>query len=461
MVSTILWVFAHHLAARESPTTYASSCSEGRKANWGPKFEFKKREETMKSLSVTQTQTALILGVLTMLLGVLPIPSAQAQTFTTLYTFTGGTDGAFPYAQLIRDKAGNLYGTAARAGLSGGCGGQGCGTVFKLDPSNNQTVIYTFTGTDGVSPYASLFRDAAGNLYGTTYYGGTKGLGAVFRISTAGKETVAHSFRGLDGEYPQGGLVADSSGNHYGLTYAGGAASVNCGGSVGCGTIYKLDKKNKETVLYTFTGGPDGGGPYYESLVRDSAGNFYGTTDFGGFGCNVGCGVIFKFDTTGQETVLYTFTGLLDGANPSGGLVRDSAGDLYGTTRDGGLPNGCINGYGCGTVFKLSASGSLTTLYSFTGGADGGNPFSSLIRDSAGNLYGTTYAGAFGYGTIFKLDKNGNETTLYEFTGGADGGQPIAGLIRDSAGNLYGATVDRGSTGCTGVGCGTIFKLTP
>lgn len=422
----------------------------------------------MKSFLVRKTQMATTflvatVVVLTMMLAGLVAPSAQAQTFTTLYTFTGGTDGAYPYAPLIQDKAGNLYGTAARAGLSGGCGGLGCGTVFKLDSANNLTV-YTFTGKNGVSPYAGLLQDKAGNLYGTTYYGGTKGLGVAFKVNKTGKISVTHNFTGSatgDGEYPQGGLIADSAGNHYGATSTGGTKTGAACATVGCGTVYKFDKKNKETVLYSFSGGTDGGGPFYESLVLDAAGNLYGTTDYGGSGCNLGCGVVFKVDPTGHETVLHAFTGLADGAAPWAGLVLDSAGNLYGTTQYGGLPGGCLYGYGCGTVFKLDTSGNLTTLYSFTGATDGGNPAATLVRDSAGNFYGTTQAGGFGYGTIFKLDPSGIETTLYEFTGTTDGAQPIAGLFRDAAGDLYGTTAQRGSTGCNGLGCGTVFKLTP
>jgi uncharacterized repeat protein (TIGR03803 family) len=420
-------------------------------------------EEIMESFFVRNTQVATV-ALLVILLAALGAPSARTQTFTTLYTFGGANDGSFPYAPLIRDKTGNLYGTVAAGGLTGGCGGLGCGTVFKLDPTFIFSVLHTFTGPDGTSPYAGLLRDAGGNLWGTTYYGGSFGLGAVFKVNSQGKEIVLHNFKGAshgDGENPQGGLIADSAGNHYGLTYAGGLASGTQCGVVGCGTVYKIDKTGKETILYKFTGNADGGGPFYESLVRDSAGNLYGTTDFGGdTNCGFGCGVIFKVDPTGIETVLYTFTGFADGGNPSGGLIRDSAGNLYGTTRDGASP-GCLFGNGCGTVFKLDPLGNFTTLYSFTGANDGGNSFATLVRDAAGNLYGTTQSGAFGYGTIFKLDSAGNETTLYQFTGGADGGQPVAGLIRDATGNLYGTTLDRGSTGCTGVGCGTVFKLAP
>jgi len=417
----------------------------------------------MESFLARNARLATVVLGLAMLAVLIPA-SAQGQTFTTLYAFTGATDGAYPYAPLALDKAGNLYGTASRGGLTGGCGNLGCGTVFKLDSTNTLSVLYTFTGPDGTSPTAGLLRDKAGNLWGTTNNGGRKGLGAAFHIKATGQEIVVHSFGATktDGTLAYGGLIADSAGNHYGLTYTGGTGGVSCG-VLGCGTVYKVDKTGKETVLYSFTGATDGGGPYYGNLVRDAAGNLYGTNGFGGSlsNCSVGCGVVFKVDSTGHESVLYAFTGGADGANPRGGLVRDSAGNLYGTTYDGGIPGGCIFGYGCGTVFKLDTSGNLTTLYSFTGGSDGGNSFATLVRDAAGNLYGTTYAGAFGYGTIFKLDSAGNETTLYQFTDTTDGAFPIAGLVRDAAGNLYGTTAGGGgASACTG-GCGTVFKLTP
>jgi uncharacterized repeat protein (TIGR03803 family) len=211
------------------------------------------------------------------------------------------------------------------------------------------------------------------------------------------------------------------------------------------------------TVLHSFAGPPtDGSNPFDSgSLVRGSAGNLYGTTTFGGAS---GKGVVFKVDPTGMETVLYSFTGGADGASPSAGLIRDKEGNLYGATAYGGDLSAFF-GLGCGVVFKLDSSGNETVLYTFTCGADGlqdgSQPRAVLVRDKAGNLYGTTEAGGtFGYGMVFKLDRTGKETVLHTFTG-ADGLQVDAGLIRDAEGNLYGTTVGGGASGD-----GVVFKLT-
>jgi len=239
--------------------------------------------------------------------------------------------GADPLAGLVRDAAGNLYGTTASGGASG------LGTVFKVSAGGAETVLHSFTGgSDGEYPYASVIRDAAGNLYGTTYAGGASGLGTVFKIDTQAHETVLYSFRGgADGEYPSAGLVRDAAGNLYGTT--------NSGGSSGGGIVFKISSAGKETVLHSFKGGKDGEYPY-ASVIRDAAGNLYGTTYGGGAS---GWGTVFEIDPTGKETVLYTFTGAADGASPEGGLVQDTAGHLYGTTKYGGA-------FGAGTVFELS-----------------------------------------------------------------------------------------------------------
>jgi uncharacterized repeat protein (TIGR03803 family) len=262
-------------------------------------------------------------------------PSAEAHadtTFTVLYSFNGGTDGAQPHAGLVRDAAGNLYGTTIRGG-----GGSNLGTVFKLDTTGAETVLYSFTGfPDGAKPRAGLVLDAAGNLYGTTYHGGASDLGTVFRLDTTGAETVLHSFSGRDGQNPYAGLVRDAAGNFYGTTQNGG-------GDFAAGTVFKLDTTGKETVLHSFTGGSDGANPY-AGLIRDAAGNFYATTFTGGA---YGFGTVFKLDATGNETVLYSFTGGADGGHSRAGLIRDAAGNLYGTTGLGGA-------FSLGTVFKLS-----------------------------------------------------------------------------------------------------------
>ena len=336
------------------------------------------------------------------------------------------------------------------------------------------SVLYSFKGTpDGASPAAGVIRDAAGNFYGTTFYGGASGWGTVFKLDTTGKETVLYSFTGgADGANPyNAGLVSDTAGNLYGTTYYGG--SVACSPPTGCGVVFKVDPAGRETVLHSFTGGADGSNPN-AGLVRDVAGNLYGTTGFGGSlaACNTpyGCGVVFKVDPTGKETVLHSFAGYpTDGAsgatttfnNPFYGarLVRDAAGNLYATTPGGGASRD-------GTVFKLDAAGKETVLYSFTGGADGGNPFAGLVRDTAGNLYGTAWTGGSGdcgadsCGVVFKVDTNGKETVLHSFAYSSAGSAGPNDLIRDSAGNLYGTTAYGGSA-CGSFGCGVVFKLAP
>jgi uncharacterized repeat protein (TIGR03803 family) len=386
--------------------------------------------------------------------------SALAQTFTTLYTFSGnpGTDGGEPIAQLVPDSAGNLYGTTFEGGGSCRRDHFGCGTVFKLDTANNETVLLGFPSTGKGDMPETLIRDTAGNLYGITYVGGGKNLGTVFKLGTDGKEKVLHNFQGqpLDGDHPTGTLLRDSAGNIYGTTGGGGTHNS--------GTIFKLHN-GVPTVLYNFTGKGDGAIP--NGLVRDAAGNLYGTTFVGGNGCSSpGCGIVFKLELDGGFKVLHSFTGT-DGSNPfyfGGGLLRDKAGNLYGATEQGGL-NSCSGG--CGVIFELTTSGVFSVLHKFSG-PDGASPNQGLVRDAAGNLYGTAVGGGAnntcnggGCGVIFKLDKAGKLTVLHIFSG-ADGSFPEAGLLRDSSGSLYGTTVSGPGTGCgSGSGCGTVFKLTP
>jgi len=381
-------------------------------------------------------------------------PNSLHSLYTVLYTFTGGVDGGQPLAPLIRDSAGNLYGTAQ------GGGSFNFGVVFKITPAGRQTVLHHFTGkADGGYPNTGLIQDAAGNLYGTTSSGGVRciasgtGCGVAFKLDPAGTETVLHSFTaGPDGAFPNGTLVRDSAGTLYGTAAQGGLAGA-CGG-LGCGVVFKISSTGQHRVLYTFTGGIDGGEPV-AGLIRDSAGNFYGTASLGGIsgGCGIGCGVVFKLTPAGQESVLYTFQGGLDGGVPAAGLRRDQSGNLYGTTEYRGTSD-------WGVVFKLDPSGNETVLHSFTGGADGATPRSDLVRDSADNLYGTAIQGGSGCafftcGVVFRLDGTGNFTVLHTFTG-TDGAYPYAGLVADAAGNLYGTT----SAGGT-FGYGVVFKLAP
>jgi uncharacterized repeat protein (TIGR03803 family) len=391
-------------------------------------------------------------------LGVVATPPARAQTYkeSTFFTFADClSEGCRANQSLIRDAAGNLYGTT----YAGGAGGWG--TVFKLDVRGTETVLYGFTGNaDGGDPSPGLVPDNAGNFYGTTRVGGAYGYGTVFRVSENGKETVLHSFgKGTDGYLPLAGLVMDSAGNLYGTTVSGGFGEQN-----GYGTVFKLSKSGKETVLHRFTGNGDGGNPWTATLILDDEGNLYGTTSVGGTGpCLGGCGTVFKMSKQGHETVLHSFAGnFTDGIAPLAGVVRDAKGNLYGTTSGNG-PNGN------GIVFKVTKGGMETVLYSFTGafnGDDGASPYSGLVRDKAGNLYGATYYGGLnqcddgngvaGCGTIFRLDTKGKETVLYRFAGGTDGAYPSYGnLLRGAKGNLYGVTY--GQSGNASL----IFKLTP
>jgi uncharacterized repeat protein (TIGR03803 family) len=292
----------------------------------------------------------------------------------------------------------------------------------------------------------------------------------VFRLGTTGKETILHKFSGgSDGFFPEALLVEDAAGDLYGTTIDGGPPPADAG------TVLKVDKTGKETRLYSFTGGSDGCFPA-PGVVLDAAGNLYGIAVQGGAAfCNSGYGVVFKLDTTGKLTVLHTF-GVSDGAYPSSVLLLDSAGNLYGTTSAGGNSSAC-GPTGCGTVFRLSpltnGSWTETVLYSFCSidnCSDGEEPGGGLVRDSAGNLYGTTHfggtsrCGGSGCGVVFKLDNHGQETVLHSFTGRADGADPSARLIRDKANNLYGTTFYGGDLNCTigsGHGCGVVFKLTP
>jgi len=388
-------------------------------------------------------------------------PPAQAQTYTVLYTFTGGADGGYPYAGVIFDEAGNLYGTTEARGDVSACGlFHGCGVVYKLDPSGKETVLHTFKGgSDGRQPqWGNLFRDKTGNLFDTTVYGGLSvsdvGGGVVYKVSNTGKETILHKFAGgaEDGLEPQTGLIQDASGTFYGTTAAGGSGPFG-----ECGTVFKMSKSGKVTVLHSFAIG-DGCQPI-GGLVMDAAGNMYGETSTGG---STGLGTVFKITKTGKVTTLHSFTGQPDGALPLGILVLDKAGNIYGTTPGGGNPSCTTANQGCGVVFKIDTHGKETILHSFLR-PEGGGPYAGLVLDAAGNLYGTTSGfAAHNWGSIFKLDKKGTFTKLYDFTGGADGGFSFSGMTQDKAGNFYGTTYLGGiANGCDGQGCGVVFKLTP
>jgi uncharacterized repeat protein (TIGR03803 family) len=371
---------------------------------------------------------------------------AQSQTYKVIYNFTGiGTDGANPYAGPVLLK-GNLYGTTYLGGSDGN------GTVYRLSPSGSSwkhTSLYSFNGPpDGAGPgFGSLAIGPDGALFGTTEGGGY--FGSDFEIcSCKGKEVQIHQFgRGTDGAQPLGGVVLDSAGNFYG--------TANLGGTLGDGTVFEEKKSgNKwtEITLYNFTGGDDGINPE-AGVTLDAHGNLYGTTSTGGAD---GDGVVYKLSRHGsgwKQTVLHTFHGKNDGANPVGGLVLDKAGNLYGGTFDGGVNGG-------GVVYELSPSAKgwkFTTLYSLTGGY--GGPYNKLTLAN-GNIYGFTEAeGANGFGSVFKLapGKGGwTFTDLYDFVGGSAGAQPYGSVVVDKDGNVFGTTNTGGAQNQ-----GVVFEITP
>lgn len=329
-----------------------------------------------------------------------------------LHTFGGVGDGVEPLGGLIFDAAGNLYGTTANGG-SGPCNGR-CGTVFELSPliggSWSEKILYSFAdGEDGVEPISSLVFDASGNLYGTTVSGGAHRYGTVFQLrpdaNGSWSERVLHSFGGSakDGLSPECNLIFDAAGNLYGTTLAGGADNG--------GIVFELSPASSgawiEKGIHTFGAGYDGNGPI-GGLSLDAEGNLYGATDGSG-----NDGTIFELSPTlsggWTERILCDFKAFSGGGGPDGNLVFDAAGNLYGETYAGGLP-GCVHGQGCGTAFKLSPTEEggwkETVLDSFSVGVDGGLPLGVVVRDSAGNLYGTTFGesgGAAYYGTVFEI----------------------------------------------------------
>jgi uncharacterized repeat protein (TIGR03803 family) len=402
-----------------------------------------------------------------------------------LHDFGNLPDDAGPDAGLIFDSAGNLYGTTRGGG--GSQFSADSGTVFELTPGTNgtwtETVLYNFCSlsacTDGAYPEAGLILDGAGNLYGTTQGGGSYSSGTVFRLAPGRNgtwsETVLHSFNSGDGGWPFAGMIFDGAGNLYGTTYSGG--------SHGDGTVFQLTPRPNgtwsETVLHSFDG-EDGKYPT-AGLIFDSAGNLYGTTTAGGnlSDCSgFGCGVVFRLTPNSnrrwREKVLHGFNGR-DGASPSAGLIFDETGNLYSTTPVGG--NHQCGGPGCGVVFQLTPATndkwSEKVLHVFDGN-HGTGPLAALILDKAGNLYGTTFAGGLdstwcsypnGCGTVFELTPGANgtwiETVLYRFPrSGLRGNWPLGGLVPDVNGNLYGTTTEGGKDIGVTVG-GTVFEITP
>jgi uncharacterized repeat protein (TIGR03803 family) len=305
---------------------------------------------------------------------------------SVLYNFQGGLDGAYPQSSLIVLN-GTLYGTTSGGNTPSN------GTVYKVDPSGNVSTVYTFTGSpDGSTPVAGLTA-LNGELYGTTESGGANGVGTVFKVSTSGSESVLYSFKGTpDASNPVAALIA-LRGALYGTTFEGGAGA-------GFGTVFKVSTSGKERVVYAFqANGSDGENP--AASVIAVKGKLYGTTQEGG---TDGHGTVFEMSTSGKEKVLHSFAGGADGSTPLGGLIAVN-GALYGPTAFGGVYGGRCqpDPSGCGTIFKITTSGTETTRYTFQGVPDGADPYATLIAVNK-VLYGTTeVGGAPNYGTVFKI----------------------------------------------------------
>lgn len=374
-----------------------------------------------------------------------------------IYSFAGGNDGEYTDTELVRDSAGNLYGSSVRGGLSGG------GTVFQVTPTGVHNVLYNFTGgADGGEPYKGVTLDAHGNLYGTAVTGGggscEGGCGVVFELTNSGgvwTQTVIHAFTGSDGSGPGSPVAIDGQGNVYGTTPTGGA--------FGIGVVYRLSPNGTGGwnfhVIHTFTDGADGGGGSAGQLLIAGPGHLYGTCTVGGVN---GFGTVYEMALVQgkwQFRTLYAFKDSPDGGMPYGGVVFDKQGNLYGTTYYAGTNDN-------GTVYKLTHSNGTwieSVLYRFKGGTDGSQPISGLVADAAGNFYGTTSAGGSGScdcGTIFKMTRSTTgswtEKVVYSFPGQPDGKNAYNGMVRDSAGNFFGATVHGGTSDD-----GAIYEFTP
>jgi uncharacterized repeat protein (TIGR03803 family) len=396
--------------------------------------------------------------VLFLFLGTTAIGSF-GQSFTTLASFDQ-TDGRAPYlGSLVQGTDGNLYGTTEYGGT------RNAGTVFRVSPDGTITTLYSFCSVaacaDGAGPYGGLVMGRDGNFYGTTTQEGANSYGTIFKVTSAGVLTTLYNFCSqancADGTASYTGLALGNDGNFYGANAGFGRNNQ--------GTIFKITPAGKLTTLHTFTG-TDGSAPN-GVLVQASDGSFYGTTPFGGAtvacgGFFLGCGTVFKMSPSGTVTVLFNFNGGAKGSRPEAGLILGADGSLYGTTTQGGSNTSCT--YGCGTLFKITTSGTLTTLHIFDS-TDGNAPTSPLILGSDHNFYGTTAAGGastacfLGCGTVFQLTQAGTLTTLHSFDS-VDGSNPAAGLYQATSGIFYGTTPSGGTShSCGGGTCGTVFSL--
>jgi uncharacterized repeat protein (TIGR03803 family) len=377
--------------------------------------------------------------------------------WTNLHSFDwAGGDGNVPWSALVLGTDGNFYGTTY------GGGTYGYGTVFLITPDGALTTLYSFTnGEDGGYPYAALVQGVNGNFYGTshgwsTMVAGTSSIGTVFEITPWGYLTTLYAFTdSMDGANPTAGLVLGTNGNFFGAAEVGGiigwGGSIGefgriLGGTLGWGTLFTMTPDGDFTPLCVFPGESEGANPG-AGLIQAANGLFYGVTERGGTNDD---GTVYQMSADGAVTPLYSFTAGSDGAVPLAALTQGSDGNLYGTTYEGGISN-------AGAIFKITPAGVLTTLHTFTNGIDGGQPFAALVQGTNGNFYGTTSAGGGKYdaGTIFQITPAGVLTTLHAFTNGSDGAYSTAGLVQGADGEFYGTASSGGTNGD-----GTVFKIT-
>ncbi len=408
-------------------------------------------------------------------LAAVAVSPARAQTFKTLYKFTEQDQGTLPDSTLVWDSAGNLYGTAGDS-----ANGDGNGAVFKLSPSGDLTFLYVFAGEggngeNGAQPEGVVFGND-GNLYGQTADGGYNGLGLIYKLPLDGQFTVLHNYLGPpgDGVFPLGNapLYLAPSGLFYGVTFEGGDGYCNGYNFQGyCGVAFQVDSSGNESVIYNFSGSPDGYAPP-GGLIQDAHGNLYGVT-FGG-GANAGavcgglggdygenCGSVFKLSPNSgggwTHSTIYSFKGGADGSTPTASpLTMDAQGNIYGSAVFHANPQ-CLGG--CGTLFKIDTTGNFTVLHSFAGGNDGDHP-QSVVSDASGNLYVATEGGnpscADGCGLVAKLDTTGKYTVLHKFNG-KDGSALGSLHLNENTGILYGTAGEGGLCSF----CGTIFEIAP
>jgi len=409
-------------------------------------------------------QIRISLAALVVLLTLTTLTAHAQYAESVLYNFdANGNDEAFPWGNLVSDASGNLYGATEQGGAAG------YGSIFEASPTStgwNVTELYSFTLlNDGGFPKSGVITDAAGNLYGTTYGGGSANYGTAWELSPSSGGTwtltTLHTFLGSpDAGHSLSGLVFDKSGNLYGAAPQGGVE--------GGGAIFELTPSSggwTEQVIYSFTAGADGASPS-SSLVIDAAGNLYGTAQSAGNNSAPlcvklrGCGTVFRL----SPGIAWKFTTLLEfngtrGAFPYAGVILDAAGNLYGTTFEGGSCN--RNSYGCGTVFELTPTPrgpwKQTVLHVFKGFSDGEEPFTNLTFDSTGNLFGTSFGGSsLSRGAVFELNPSGTAwtfTSLTTFPGSDNAAYPEGAILIDASGNLFGVTE------AGGTGTGTLYEL--